>query len=135
MNTPLPKQWDRLLLLIYHTFKPGRAFHLSKLYVLAKSTGWTPQQLEAVVPVFIQDGFLKPIPQVWHDVPADAFNIYTVNPSIMVFVEHDGGYATKYKYTSIKRHNMLFQLLRHWVWFVGFWLSVVCNIYLWLSRH
>lgn len=62
--------------------------------------------------------------------PTHNFGIYMITPKGSKFILHDGGYTKLRKIEQYTADNLKFTWYRHWLWFIGFVLSFVLNLYL-----
>lgn len=55
---------------------------------------------------------------------------YSCNPEMTKFIYDDGGYKKKRTFRNYEEGNIKFTYLRNWVWLLGFFLSLLLNIFL-----
>ena len=125
MNKQTAKQYDNLLREIAK--KPRSSWHISHIKSKAVTFSINPEEVQNAIATFVNDDFLKIIEV--HEGVGDHFQIYSITPRGISFIMHEGGYLKKRRFENYEFTNKRFTWIRHWVWFFGFVLSFLANIY------
>lgn len=113
MNKETAKLYDEYLLEIIQT--PNRAF-TSEMF---------PDQF---IQTALADGFIEAFKHP--NAPEHNFGVYTITPTGVKFIVHEGGYTRKRRYKNYEQTNIRFTWIRHWVWFYTALCSLALNLIL-----
>jgi hypothetical protein len=125
MDKITAKQYDSLLREIAKL--SNKAWDISLFSKSAQSVGFSDDmQIETAITLFEEDGFIDFIKHP--NAPNHNFGIYNMTGKGLKFITFEGGYTEKRLYENYEKVNKQFTVLRHWVWFYSFLVSLIVNI-------
>lgn len=127
MNKETARCYDILLSELCKS--PKAPYKISHILQISSKLNFTKEDTDMAVSTFVNDGFLlvlEPFDKSYNN----HFQLYNVSPKAVVFITHKGGYIKKVQKDKYKNDNIKFTWYRHWLWFIGFVLSFLLNLYL-----
>ncbi len=100
----------------------------SKSFIeLAQKLEIPNENMEAYISILIDDGYLERL--VHPSAPDTDFGVYTISKKGIRFINLDGGYTKNRRKEYYENQNLKFTFFRHWIWFIGFLVSLAANVF------
>lgn len=127
MNKQTADSYDKFLELFNRN--PNQAWHTSDFTKdLMVPFGFKSiKEVIQAISILLSDGLIEPLRHP--SAPNHDLKMYKISHLGVRFILVDGGYAKKVRYNSYEKANVHFTWMRHWLWFIGFILSLLGNIF------
>jgi hypothetical protein len=126
MDKSTARKADKLLKCI--SKMPKNSWHTSHIENAGKEMEIPLDEIPILISLFLHDGVLERI--VHPGAPDHDFGIYHISHKGLQFIRFEGGYTKRRKQQRYRDENEKFAWYRHWLWFIGFVLSFLLNLYL-----